>query len=125
MSNIYDPSYDLRKQLEAVKAERDRLLMITSQIQSIMATYREQQKSPFGVDSPGGLQHMGDVWNLFAKWETALAASPDQPAEPRCPRCGHKAIVFGEYGTCPNEECDMDMAFRIVVTYPIKAAKAL
>lgn len=57
---------------------------ICAEISEIMGTYHEQEKSKYGVDTPGGLQHMGDVWGLFAKWEKAIdaARAPDKPAEP-------------------------------------------
>lgn len=47
----------------------------------IMRTYHEQEAGG-GVSTPGGLEHMGDVWGLFLKWERALLASPTSPAEP-------------------------------------------
>ena len=51
---------------------------ICTEILEIMQVYHEQEKSYFGVDTPGGLEHMGDVWALFMKWEklleTAIAA---------------------------------------------------
>ena len=45
---------------------------VCEQIMEIMETYHEQEATPFGVDTPGGLEHMGDVWSLFGKWETLL-----------------------------------------------------
>lgn len=36
-----------------------------------MDTYHEQDNAG-GVDTPGGLEHMGDVWRLFLKWESLL-----------------------------------------------------
>lgn len=44
---------------------------IASEITSIMKTYREQQAAGY-VDTPGGLEHMGDVWNLLWKWDEML-----------------------------------------------------
>jgi hypothetical protein len=46
---------------------------VCAEILEIMATYHEQEASPSGVDTPGGLEHMGDVWRLFAKWEKMLS----------------------------------------------------
>ena len=46
---------------------------VCAEILKIMETYREQQKSAYGVDTSGGLEHMGDVWRLFAKWERMLS----------------------------------------------------
>lgn len=46
---------------------------VCREIQEIMATYREQDASPQGVDTPGGLEHMGDVWRLLRKWDSMLS----------------------------------------------------
>jgi hypothetical protein len=46
---------------------------VCAEILAIMKTYHEQEKSAFGVDTPGGLEHMGDVWKLFSKWEGMLS----------------------------------------------------
>lgn len=48
---------------------------ICDEILDIMKTYHEQEQSSRGVDTPGGLEHMGDVWKLFQRWEEALLAS--------------------------------------------------
>jgi hypothetical protein len=46
---------------------------ICAEIQRIMKVYREQEESgEFGT--PGGLEHMGDVWRLFAEWDNELKA---------------------------------------------------
>jgi hypothetical protein len=45
---------------------------VCAEILDIMRTYHEQEKSAYGVDTPGGLEHMGDVWRLFGKWEKML-----------------------------------------------------
>lgn len=51
---------------------------IYREIIEIVKDYREQSASAYGVDTPGGLEHMGDVWRLLCKWEPiaqqALAA---------------------------------------------------
>lgn len=47
---------------------------VCNEIVAIMETYREQEASPLGVGTPGGLEHMGDVWRLLAKWERELKA---------------------------------------------------
>jgi hypothetical protein len=47
---------------------------ICDEIMQIMETYREQEKRGY-VDTPGGLEHMGDVWNLLATWDDALRAA--------------------------------------------------
>lgn len=52
------------KQAEAVARE----------LLKIMWTYHEQEATAFGVDTPGGLGNMGDVWSKFLEWETLLKA---------------------------------------------------
>ena len=44
---------------------------VCDEILDIMKTYHEQ-KAGGGIDTPGGLEHMGDVWRLFREWETKL-----------------------------------------------------
>ena len=51
-------------------SEKDK---ICAEIQRIMATYREQEARGY-VDTPGGLEHMGDVWRLFRFWDEQLTA---------------------------------------------------
>lgn len=48
---------------------------ICKEIEEIMKTYREQSESRYGVDTPGGLEHMGDVWSLLGKWDGELYES--------------------------------------------------
>lgn len=45
---------------------------VCEEILDIMRTYHEQEKSSYGVDTPGGLEHMGDVWSMFSRWEDRL-----------------------------------------------------
>lgn len=54
----------------------DAKTIICNEILDIMKTYHEQKATPFGVDTPGGLEHMGDVWSLFRRWEELLRAHP-------------------------------------------------
>lgn len=44
---------------------------ICGEIMDIMATYREQDDQG-RIDSPGGLEHMGDVWRMLRRWDDAL-----------------------------------------------------
>ena len=44
---------------------------VCDEILEIMATYHEQDECG-NVDTPGGLEHMGDVWRLFLRWEKTL-----------------------------------------------------
>ncbi|HWY36181.1 MAG TPA: hypothetical protein VNX68_16165 [Nitrosopumilaceae archaeon] len=45
---------------------------ICEEILHIMNTYHEQDNKNGYVDTPGGLEHMGDVWSLFMRWEKLL-----------------------------------------------------
>jgi hypothetical protein len=47
---------------------------VCAEILSIMEEY-DRQKSSGCVDTPGGLEHMGDAWRLLDSWRTALVAS--------------------------------------------------
>ena len=53
---------------------------ICKKILEIMKTYHEQDAAGY-VDTPGGLEHMGDVWKLFGKWERVLNLSNSTPLE--------------------------------------------
>lgn len=44
---------------------------VCNEILEIMKTYHEQEARG-SVDTPGGLEHMGDVWRLLGRWETKL-----------------------------------------------------
>lgn len=44
---------------------------VCAEILEIMATYRKQE-SEGHIDTPGGLEHMGDVWSLLRRWENEL-----------------------------------------------------
>lgn len=65
---------------------------VADDILAIMATYHEQEARG-DIDTPGGLEHMGDVWSLLLKWESALrressaseGASIAAPAIPMTP----------------------------------------
>jgi hypothetical protein len=45
---------------------------VCSEILDIMAEYDRQVKEDGYYDTPGGLEHMGDVWGLFRKWQGVL-----------------------------------------------------
>ena len=51
---------------------------ICAEIQEIMRVYREQDATPYGVDTPGGLEHMGDVWKLLSRWDVELTNEASQ-----------------------------------------------
>lgn len=44
------------------------------EIQEIAQEYRRQSESG-RVDTPGGLEHTGDVWRLLLKWDEMLRTS--------------------------------------------------
>ena len=48
---------------------------VCKEIMEIMREYAKQSSSPYGVDTPGGLEHMGDVWRLLSKWDRWLRGS--------------------------------------------------
>ena len=45
---------------------------IAKEILSIMKTYDEQMAKRGFIDTPGGLEHMGDVWRLLEEWRTII-----------------------------------------------------
>ena len=47
---------------------------VCDEVIKIMDTYDEQEAKGY-VYSPGGLEHMGDVWRLLDKWRKALNSS--------------------------------------------------
>ncbi len=52
---------------------------VCDEILSIMKVYHEQDARG-SVDTPGGLEHIGDVWRLFKKWESKLLSTRGQEA---------------------------------------------
>ena len=46
---------------------------VCAEIREIMIVYCEQEAAS-NLDTPGGLEHMGDVWKLFARWDAELRA---------------------------------------------------
>lgn len=58
---------------EPVEVER----AICDDIQEIVAEYRRQDAEG-GVDTPGGLEHMGDVWRLLSRWDAMITATHHQ-----------------------------------------------
>lgn len=62
-----------KKLQQTNKCDRcEQLERVAKEIQSIMQTYREQEKQIGGIGTPGGLEHMGDVWELLHKWDEML-----------------------------------------------------
>jgi hypothetical protein len=71
----HDSRVDARRKRGGFRGEEsmsDAKEAVINDILRIMRTYHEQEASRDGVGTPGGLEHMGDVWRLFAKWEAAL-----------------------------------------------------
>lgn len=44
---------------------------VCEEILDIMAVYHEQEARSY-VDTPGSLEHLGDVWRTLSRWEKAL-----------------------------------------------------
>lgn len=44
---------------------------VRDEILEIMRVYHEQE-SEGDIGTPGGLEHMGDVWRLLLRWELLL-----------------------------------------------------
>lgn len=69
----------VRSEGQALRIRDERIaamVAVCDGIREIMATYRKQEARG-GVDTPGGLEHMGDVWRLLSKWDAAL--TPKEP----------------------------------------------
>ena len=52
---------------------------VGEEIIEIMQTYDHQMSVAGYVDTPGGLEHMGDVWLLLSKWRDRLIATKRLP----------------------------------------------
>jgi len=73
---------------------------ICEEILRIMQTYDEQEARG-NVDTPGGLEHMGDVWKLLDGWRRELqGTTPDSERATEMPMndCG-LTINVGRDGT--------------------------
>lgn len=47
-------------------------LQVREELLDIMRAYDEQMAENGYVDTPGGLEHMGDVWNLLSGWRDMI-----------------------------------------------------
>lgn len=54
---------------------------ICNEILEIAATYHDQMKERGRISTPGGLEHMGDVWRLILKWEDMLKKDQEARAQ--------------------------------------------
>ena len=61
---IAEPMQDMR--------ERARPTPVEQEILDIMRDYDEQWPN---IDTPGGFEHLGDVWKTMQKWRKAIAAA--------------------------------------------------
>jgi len=79
---------------------------VCAEIEEIMHTYREQEKSRYGVDTPGGLEHMGDVWRLLGRWDGELYESTSEPK----PHCDYAncSLPRGHVQSCNEEDAPFD-----------------
>lgn len=68
----WEQRLELANRKEEVAGYNPAMQQVCAEILSIMDTYHEQKKSKYGVGTPGGLEHMGDVWSLFMRWEEKL-----------------------------------------------------
>lgn len=56
--------------------------VVCSEILEIMRVYDEQLAKHGYVDTPGGLEHMGDVWRLLERWRDTLLAEQREVTHP-------------------------------------------
>jgi hypothetical protein len=54
---------------------------VADEIRMIMAEYRKQEAEG-SVDTPGGLEHMGDVWKQLDEWDRWLTEAADEEITP-------------------------------------------
>lgn len=50
---------------------------VCEEILDIMKTYHEQMEEG-DLGTPGGLEHMGDVWKLLLRWEKKLKSREEE-----------------------------------------------
>lgn len=60
--------------------EQSAMIEVCEEIRQIMETYRYQEARFGDIGTPGGLEHMGDVWRKLRRWDDLLNATiPDHP----------------------------------------------
>jgi hypothetical protein len=57
--------------LRAILTRMEKMEAVCDEIIEIMDTYASQEAAGY-VDTPGGLEHMGDVWRKFKAWTEKL-----------------------------------------------------
>lgn len=63
---------DAWNDMQGLRHENIQQEKVCKEIIEIMSVYHDQMNTPWGVGTPGGLEHMGDVWALLSKWEHLL-----------------------------------------------------
>ena len=63
---------DAWNDMQRLRHENIQQEKVCKEIIKIVEEYHEQMKSPWGVGTPGGLEHMGDVWSKLANWAWML-----------------------------------------------------
>lgn len=69
----YPEPADLPNAIIKLEQENARLRGVGNEILTIADEYKRQEESGY-VYSPGGLEHMGDVWRKISRWAEALRA---------------------------------------------------
>ena len=63
---------DAWNDMQGLRHENVQQEKVCKEIIEIMEQYRDGMNSPWGVGTPGGLEHMGDVWSKLANWAGML-----------------------------------------------------
>ena len=69
----------LKAELTVTKAENAGMRGVCSDIVAIMDEYARQEAENGYVDTPGGLEHMGDVWKRLENWAHKLRSLGPDP----------------------------------------------
>lgn len=59
-------------------SDRPNEKQVCDEILAIMRVYHEQWPN---ISTPGGFEHMGDVWSQFLKWESLLLAGQSRATQ--------------------------------------------
>lgn len=66
---------------ETREPQADALKAVCLDILRITQTYHEQMAERGYIGTPGGLEHMGDVWSMLLRWEKQLLPAQEPPHE--------------------------------------------
>jgi hypothetical protein len=69
----WNPTQACEFLLAAQKAQTAAMREVCAEILEIMNTYHKQFPN---IDTPGGFEHLGDVWSRFLIWERQLRKEP-------------------------------------------------